>query len=89
MLVHVAIRVGIELPKIEVRYEHLAIEGEAYVGTRALPTLINSTLNAVEVPKYPQNDILQLCFLFFFFLWVFGFYFLHFKAFDVLNHSFE
>ncbi|KAI4322386.1 hypothetical protein L6164_022088 [Bauhinia variegata] len=41
-------RVGIEIPKIEVRYEHLSIEGEAYVGTRALPTLLNTTLNTVE-----------------------------------------
>ncbi|KAI4322385.1 hypothetical protein L6164_022087 [Bauhinia variegata] len=41
-------RVGIEIPQIEVRYEHLSIEGEAYVGTRALPTLLNTTLNTVE-----------------------------------------
>ncbi|RXH83495.1 hypothetical protein DVH24_005748 [Malus domestica] len=41
-------RVGIEVPKIEVRFEHLSVEGDAYVGTRALPTLINSTLNAIE-----------------------------------------
>ncbi|PKI59680.1 hypothetical protein CRG98_019921 [Punica granatum] len=41
-------RVGIEIPKIEVRFEHLSVEGDAYVGTRALPTLINSSLNAIE-----------------------------------------
>nr|DAD28757.1 TPA_asm: hypothetical protein HUJ06_030225 [Nelumbo nucifera] len=41
-------RVGIEIPKIEVRFEHLSVEGDAYVGTRALPTLINSTLNTIE-----------------------------------------
>ncbi|OVA05946.1 ABC transporter-like [Macleaya cordata] len=41
-------RVGIEVPKIEVRFEHLSIEGDAYIGSRALPTLLNSTLNAVE-----------------------------------------
>ncbi|XP_021802771.1 pleiotropic drug resistance protein 2-like [Prunus avium] len=41
-------RVGIEVPKIEVRFEHLSVEGDAYVGTRALPTLYNSTLNAIE-----------------------------------------
>ncbi|XP_028756830.1 pleiotropic drug resistance protein 2 isoform X1 [Neltuma alba] len=40
--------VGIEIPKIEVRYEHLSIEGEAYLGKRALPTLINSTMNTLE-----------------------------------------
>ncbi|KAL7000239.1 Pleiotropic drug resistance protein 2 [Sarracenia purpurea var. burkii] len=37
-----------EWRKIEVRYEHLPIEGDLYVGNRALPTLLNSTLNAIE-----------------------------------------
>ncbi|KAL7195797.1 hypothetical protein ACSBR1_035934 [Camellia fascicularis] len=41
-------RVGIEIPKIEVRYEHLSIEGDVYVGSRALPTLFNATLNSIE-----------------------------------------
>ncbi|KAG5515725.1 hypothetical protein RHGRI_036688 [Rhododendron griersonianum] len=41
-------RVGIEIPKIEVRFQNFSIEGDAYVGTRALPTLLNSTLNAIE-----------------------------------------
>ncbi|XP_055834802.1 pleiotropic drug resistance protein 2 [Solanum dulcamara] len=41
-------RVGIEIPKIEVRFQNLSVEGYAYVGTRALPTLLNSTLNTIE-----------------------------------------
>ncbi|XP_043691781.1 pleiotropic drug resistance protein 2-like [Telopea speciosissima] len=41
-------RVGIEVPKIEVRFEHLSVEGDAYVGSRALPTLPNATLNTIE-----------------------------------------
>uniref|UniRef100_A0A7N0ZRG4 ABC transporter domain-containing protein n=1 Tax=Kalanchoe fedtschenkoi TaxID=63787 RepID=A0A7N0ZRG4_KALFE len=41
-------RVGIEIPKIEIRFEHLSIEGDAYAGTRALPTLANATLNLLE-----------------------------------------
>ncbi|KAL3646851.1 ABC transporter G member 39 [Castilleja foliolosa] len=41
-------RVGIEIPKIEIRYEHLAVEGDVHVGNRALPTLINATLNSIE-----------------------------------------
>ncbi|XP_022764631.1 pleiotropic drug resistance protein 2-like isoform X2 [Durio zibethinus] len=41
-------RVGIDVPKIEVRFEHLSIEGDAYLGTRALPTLLNVTLNTIE-----------------------------------------
>ncbi|KAG2403337.1 Pleiotropic drug resistance protein [Vigna angularis] len=42
-------RVSIEIPQIEVRYENLSVEGDAYVGRRALPTLFNSTINAIEV----------------------------------------
>lgn len=41
-------RVDIDIPKIEVRYENLSVEGDAYVGSRALPTLPNATLNAME-----------------------------------------
>ncbi|KAL4280604.1 hypothetical protein GQ457_03G028150 [Hibiscus cannabinus] len=41
-------RVGIDVPKIEVRFQQLSIEGDAYLGTRALPTLLNSTLNTIE-----------------------------------------
>lgn len=42
-------RVGIDIPKVEIRFQNLSVEGEAYVGTRALPTLLNTTLNAIEV----------------------------------------
>ncbi|KAG4145801.1 hypothetical protein ERO13_D05G116300v2 [Gossypium hirsutum] len=41
-------RVGIEIPKIEVRFEHLSVDGDVYVGSRALPTLLNVTLNIIE-----------------------------------------
>ncbi|XP_044480567.1 pleiotropic drug resistance protein 1-like isoform X2 [Mangifera indica] len=41
-------RVGIELPKIEVRFEHLNIEAEAHVGSRALPSFFNFSINMVE-----------------------------------------
>ncbi|CAH1430816.1 unnamed protein product [Lactuca virosa] len=41
-------RVGIETPKIEVRYKNLSIEGDVFIGSRALPTLLNATLNAIE-----------------------------------------
>ncbi|THF97891.1 hypothetical protein TEA_021901 [Camellia sinensis var. sinensis] len=41
-------RVGIDIPKVEVRFENLSIEGDVYVGSRALPTLLNSTLNAIQ-----------------------------------------
>ncbi|KAJ8767987.1 hypothetical protein K2173_020927 [Erythroxylum novogranatense] len=41
-------RVGIDIPKIEIRFQNFSLEGDAFVGTRALPTLYNSTLNAIE-----------------------------------------
>ncbi|XP_010249929.1 PREDICTED: pleiotropic drug resistance protein 1-like [Nelumbo nucifera] len=41
-------RVGIDLPTIEVRFEHLNINADAYVGSRALPTIFNFTANIVE-----------------------------------------
>ena len=40
---------GVELPKIEIRYEHLSVEGDVHVGSRALPTLFNATINSIEV----------------------------------------
>jgi len=42
-------RVGIELPKIEVRYDNLNVEAEAYVGSRGLPTIFNTYANVLEV----------------------------------------
>lgn len=42
-------RVGLTFPTIEVRYEHLNIVAETYVGDRGLPSFFNSTLNAIEV----------------------------------------
>ncbi|XP_022848356.1 pleiotropic drug resistance protein 2-like [Olea europaea var. sylvestris] len=41
-------KVGIETPKIEVRYEHFSVEGDVYFGSRALPTLLNATVNTIE-----------------------------------------
>ncbi|KAE8696428.1 hypothetical protein F3Y22_tig00110674pilonHSYRG00167 [Hibiscus syriacus] len=42
-------KVGIQLPVVEVRYEHLKVEGEAYIGGRALPTLLNAAQNIAEL----------------------------------------
>ncbi|BAT85839.1 hypothetical protein VIGAN_04343300 [Vigna angularis var. angularis] len=41
-------RVGIEIPKIEVRCENLSVEGDVHDGNRALPSLLNVSLNAFE-----------------------------------------
>ncbi|KAL6585268.1 Pleiotropic drug resistance protein 2 [Orobanche minor] len=41
-------RVGIDISKVEVRYEHLSITGDTHAGSRALPTLLNSTLNVID-----------------------------------------
>ncbi|CAI0423363.1 unnamed protein product [Linum tenue] len=41
-------KVGIKLPTVEVRFEHLTIEADCYIGDRALPTLPNVARNIVE-----------------------------------------
>ncbi|KAH9293069.1 hypothetical protein KI387_041723 [Taxus chinensis] len=41
-------RVGIKLPEVEVRYEHLNVDADVHVGGRALPTLFNWTANMAE-----------------------------------------
>ena len=42
-------RVGIDLPAIEVRYQGLSVQVDAFVGSRALPTLWNSATNILQV----------------------------------------
>lgn len=41
-------RVGIQLPKVEVRFESLTVEANCYIGSRALPSLGNAAKNSVE-----------------------------------------
>ncbi|WJX79105.1 transcription factor [Trifolium repens] len=43
-------RVGIKMPTIEVRFEHMKIKAEVHVGKRASPTLTNYVLDMVEAP---------------------------------------
>ncbi|CAM6102456.1 unnamed protein product [Calypogeia fissa] len=40
---------GVEVPSIEVRYENVKLQGQMYVGARALPTLTNTLLNFFEM----------------------------------------
>lgn len=42
-------RVGLQVPKVEVRFENLNITAEVQTGSRALPTLLNFTRNVLEV----------------------------------------
>ncbi|KAL3498275.1 hypothetical protein ACH5RR_041007 [Cinchona calisaya] len=41
-------RVGISLPTIEVRFEHLNVDARAHDSSRALPTMFNFTVNMLE-----------------------------------------
>nr|XP_010316522.1 ABC transporter G family member 31-like isoform X2 [Solanum lycopersicum] len=41
-------RVGLEIPKVEVRYENLTISTNVKVGSRALPTLLNYGYDVIE-----------------------------------------
>lgn len=42
-------RVGLEVPKVEVRFEKLNIEADVVIGSRALPTLVNYSRDVIEV----------------------------------------
>ena len=39
---------GIVIPTAEVRFRNLTVEAECHVGSRALPTLANATLDTVD-----------------------------------------
>jgi hypothetical protein len=58
------VRVGVELPTIEVRYQNLNVEAEAYVGSRGLPTILNTYANVLEVCRpagcYPVYLLLEM-----------------------------
>ncbi|KAG8371495.1 hypothetical protein BUALT_Bualt13G0093600 [Buddleja alternifolia] len=41
-------RVGLEIPKVEVRFENLQITANVQIGSRALPTLVNYSRDMVE-----------------------------------------
>ncbi|KAG2612265.1 hypothetical protein PVAP13_4KG267400 [Panicum virgatum] len=41
-------RVGIELPTVEVRFEQVTVQAKCHVGSRALPTLLNTARNVAE-----------------------------------------
>ncbi|GLJ44148.1 hypothetical protein SUGI_0920890 [Cryptomeria japonica] len=41
-------RVGISLPKIEVRFQGLNVDADVYIGSRALPTIPNFVFNMVQ-----------------------------------------
>ncbi|KAH9298064.1 hypothetical protein KI387_029746, partial [Taxus chinensis] len=42
-------RVGVALPKIEVRFQELNVDADVYIGSRALPTIPNFIFNMGEV----------------------------------------
>lgn len=48
-------RVDLEFPKIEVRFQNLAVEAFVHVGSRALPTIPNFIFNMTEVENVQQS----------------------------------
>ncbi|XP_024525813.1 ABC transporter G family member 31 [Selaginella moellendorffii] len=40
--------VGVQIPRVEVRFQNLRVSADAYVGSRALPTLVNFVRNITE-----------------------------------------
>ncbi|KAG4187653.1 hypothetical protein ERO13_A08G114650v2 [Gossypium hirsutum] len=49
---NVSFLVGIEIPKLEVRFEHLKVKAEAYIGSRALPSFFNFFINYLKSILY-------------------------------------
>lgn len=45
-------RVRLDMPTIEVRFEHLTVEAKVYLGSRALPTLLNFAINMLQVNRF-------------------------------------
>lgn len=52
---------GIEVPKIEIRFKNLSIVGEVYSRTRTVPNLVNASLNAIEVlcSVFPYSSLVS------------------------------
>jgi len=48
-------RLGVEAPKVEVRFERLTVEADVRVGRRAVPTLLNCAVNAAQVTNEPAK----------------------------------
>ncbi|RDX89206.1 ABC transporter G family member 31, partial [Mucuna pruriens] len=61
-------RVGLEVPKVEVRYKNLNVTANVQIGSRALPTLINYTRDGLENYAYSNQlfhaSILTKCRIF-------------------------
>lgn len=49
IIILVSFSVGIDNPTIEVRFNHLNIDAEAYVGNRGIPTFLNFFVNKISV----------------------------------------
>ena len=57
-------RVGLAIPTVEVRFEHLNVEAQVYVGGRALPSLFNFYVNVLEVSNSTRHILFPLSTLF-------------------------
>jgi hypothetical protein len=51
-------RVGVDIPTVEVRFDHVNVEAQVYVGGRALPSLLNFFVNVLEVTNYSTCQFL-------------------------------
>jgi hypothetical protein len=51
-------RVGVDIPTVEVRFDHVNVEAQVYVGGRALPSLLNFFVNVLEVTNYSTYHFL-------------------------------
>jgi hypothetical protein len=56
-------RLGVEAPKVEVRFERLTVEADVRVGRRAVPTLLNCAVNAAQVTNENPVVVVVVVFL--------------------------
>lgn len=52
-------RVGIQMSKVEVRFEDLRVDADVHVGGRAMPTVLNSVRNFVEVGVHALQAMME------------------------------
>lgn len=58
-------RVRLDFPTVEVRFENVNVEAQVYVGSRALPSILNFFGNVLEVINSGINSrLILVCILF-------------------------
>ena len=49
------VRLGVEAAKVEAQFERLTVEADVRVGRHAVPTLLNCTVNTIQVTNQQRR----------------------------------